>query len=46
MANGDPLRAEEIWNRIKPLWYFRWKVWNNEIRSAKADEIEKLKKSL
>jgi len=30
MANGDPLRAAEIFERIDETWYMRWMAWREE----------------
>lgn len=34
-ANGDPLRAQEIEERVTEEWWERWKVWTDAQGEAK-----------
>lgn len=34
MAQGDPLRAQEIEEGLTEEWWFRWLAWNSEMNRA------------
>jgi len=39
MANGDPLRAREIYEELDEEWYHYWIAWRNA-RAGKKSGIE------
>lgn len=39
MANGDPLRAKEIYQQIDEEWFMRWSVWKTEKAKTKTPDL-------
>jgi hypothetical protein len=39
MAQGDPLRAKEIYEKLDRRWFMRWAVWIKEKRDAKIPDL-------
>ena len=36
MSNGDPLRAQEIEEKLSGDWFDRWVIWRNEKAEAET----------
>lgn len=42
-AGGDPLRAQEIEERLTPYWWRCWQIYTREKGRAEKEQLRKIK---